>query len=215
MSASTEPHPTSTGATVGAPWGLLVEFADQDSLLRAAARVRDAGYSKWDCHTPFPVHGLDRAMGIKPTILPWIVFGGGLTGCLSGLLLQLYTNGVLLPFSLYQSSNPLLSEILNPFVPSGYDYIVSGKPVFSVPANIPVIFELTVLLSAFGAFFGTWGLSRLPTWWHPVFQSSRFKRATDDRFFLSIEAADPHYDRDRTRNLAEGLGGLGVEELEA
>lgn len=215
MSATTE-HPAPEASTsAAAPWGLLVEFADQDALLRAAAKVRDAGYVKWDCHTPFPVHGLDKAMGIKPTILPWIIFGGGLTGCLTGLILQLYGNGVILPFSLYQASSPVLSELVNPFLPSGYDYIVSGKPIYSVPANIPVIFELTVLLSAFGAFFGTWGLSRLPQWWHPVFQSARFKRSTDDRFFLSIEAADPAYDRIRTRNLAEGLGGVAVEELEA
>lgn len=200
---------------VSTHWGLLVEFADQDALMRAAEKVRDAGFQKWDCHTPFPVHGLDKAMGVKPTILPWIVLGGGLTGFTAGIILQLYTNGVILPFSVYQSSNPIIADLLSPFVPSGYDYITSGKPIFSVPANIPVIFELTVLLSAFGAFFGMLGLNRLPQWHHPVFQSARFKRATNDRFFISIEAADPLYERERTKRLAETLGGSAVEELEA
>lgn len=194
--------------------GLLVEFKDQDALCRAAEKVRDAGFTKWDCHTPFPVHGLDKAMGMKPTILPWLVLGGGLTGGLIGLGLQLYTNGIVLPFTLYQADNALVSELASPFLPSGYDYVVSGKPIFSVPANIPVVFELTVLLSAFAAFFGQFLLSGLPQFFHPVFASERFKRASNDRFFISIEAKDPRYDRVRTRALADSLGGT-VEELEA
>jgi hypothetical protein len=195
-------------------WGLLVEFHDQDALMTAAARVRDAGFTKWDCHTPFPVHGLDKAMGIKPTILPWIVLGGALTGLCAGIFLQHYANGIVLPFSAYQSESFVLSEVIAPFIPSGYDYVVSGKPVFSTPAFIPVIFELTVLLGAFGAFFGNFGLNMLPQFFHPVFQSERFKRATDDRFFISIEAADKTYDRKKTRELVDSLGGH-VEELEA
>ena len=195
-------------------WGLLVEFQDQDTLMAAAAKVRDAGFTKWDCHTPFPVHGLDKAMGIKPTILPWIVFGGGLTGLLTGIFLQHYANGIVLPFTLYQSDHVVLSEVIAPFLPSGYDYVVSGKPIFNTPAFIPVIFELTVLLSAFGAFFGHFALSMLPQFFHPVFQSERFKRATDDRFFISVEAKDPLYERKKARALADSLGGH-VEELEA
>ncbi len=194
--------------------GLLVEFADPDALVRAAEKVRDAGFSKWDCHTPFPVHGLDKAMGIKPTILPWLVLGGGLTGCTAGLILQAYTNGVELPFSIYQSTSGFVSEVLSPFLPSGYAYVTSGKPVYSIPANIPIMFELTILLSAFAAFFGMLGLNGLPRFFHPVFASERFRRASNDRFFISIEAVDPKYDRNRTRAFADSLGGA-VDVLEA
>ena len=189
--------------------GMLVEFDSEESLKAGCARVRDAGYSKWDAHTPYPVHGLDQAMGVKATILPWLVFGGGLTGAMVGLGLQLYTNGIELPFSVSST----LGSVVDPFLPSGYPYVVSGKPVFSVQANIPVIFELTILLSAFGAFFGMWGLNLLPRFHHPVFFSERFKRATQDRFFISIEAGDPLFDRERTRRLATALGGTFVEEL--
>jgi hypothetical protein len=211
--------PATAPAILGTPkphvhWGLLVEFQDQDALLAAAAKVRDAGFARWDCHTPFPVHGLDKAMAIKPTILPWIALGGALTGFCAGIFLQHYANGIVLPFSLYQNDHFVLSEVLAPFLPSGYDVVTSGKPIFSTPAFIPIIFELTVLLGAFGAFFGQFALSMLPQYYHPVFQSERFKRATDDRFFISIEAADPVYDRKKSRELADSLGGH-VEELEA
>lgn len=214
MSASTTAPETAPVAVVPQHLGVLIEFADPDALTRAAEKVRDAGFTKWDCHTPFPVHGLDKAMGIKPTILPWIVFGAGATGTLGGLILQLYTNGIELPFSMLQSTTGLVSEVLSPFLPSGYPYVVSGKPVFSVPANIPIAFETTVLLSAFAAFFGMLALNGLPRFFHPVFASERFRRATNDRFFISIEAVDPKYDRKRTRELADSLGGT-VDELEA
>ncbi len=187
--------------------GCLIEFETDRSLMAACQKVRDAGYSDWDAHTPYPVHGLDEAMGIKPTILPWIVLGGGLTGCTIGLILQLYTNGILLPFSLGDVA------LLDPFLPSGYPFVVSGKPVFSVQANIPVAFELTILLSAFASFFGMWLLNRLPRFYHPVFHSARFRRATQDRFFISIEATDALWDEERTVALARSLGGAHVELL--
>ena len=98
-------------------------------------------------------------------------------------------------------------------LPSGYQFITSGKPVFSVPANIPVTFELTILFSAFASFFGMWILNKLPQFNHAVFASTRFRRATCDRFFISFETADPLYDAGRTRTFAETLGGSYVEEL--
>lgn len=196
--------------------GLLVEFESADQLCLAAAKVRDAGYTAWDCHTPYPVHGLDDAMGIKPTILPWISFGGGITGCTLGLVLTSYTNGWALPFSLMQSDNVIIRDLLSPFLPSGYPYVVSGKPIgiYSVTAFIPVMFELTILLAAIGAFLAVWGLSRMPRYHHPVFTSNRFRRASSDRYFISIEAADPQYDKVGTRLMLEGLGGTHIEELE-
>ena len=192
--------------SAGESLGFLIEFETEETLKTACESVRDAGYSSWDAHTPYPVHGLDEAMGIRPTILPWIVFFGGLTGCMTGLILQAYTNGITLPFSLQ-------GTLIDPFLPSGYPYITSGKPVFSVPANIPVAFELTILLSAFGAFFGMWGLNQLPRFHHPVFSSERFRRSTQDRYFISIESTDPLFDRDRTLAFAQRLGGSHLEEL--
>jgi hypothetical protein len=183
-------------------YGLAAEFDSPGAILHAAEAVRDAGYRWWDCHTPFPVHGLDRAMGMRATILPWIVLGGGMTGGLTGLALQWFTNATGFDFWL--------------LVPvRGYEFLVSGKPFFSFPAFIPVIFELTILLSALTAVFGMILLNGLPRWYHPVFKSRRFLRASDDRFFVVIEACDPKYSPAKTRQLLESLHPLSVEELEA
>jgi hypothetical protein len=171
-------------------WGLLAEFEDPDVLLSAASEVRNAGYTRWDVHTPFPVHGMDRAMGVKRTILPWIVLLGGLAGCGLALFLQWYTNAF------------------------DYPFLISGKPYFSLPAFIPVTFELTVLLAALAAVFGMLILNLLPEYYHPVFKSERFRRVTTDRFFIVIEARDPLFDRKRTTAFLESLDGLAVEPLE-
>lgn len=157
--------------------GLLAEFDNVDDFLDGCVKVRDAGYTRWDSHTPFPVHGVEEAMGIRMTILPWIVLGGGLAGLGIALLMQWWMNAV------------------------DYPYLISGKPYFSLPANIPVCFELTVLLSAFAAFFSVLGLNLLPQLYHPLFRNERFKRATDDRFFIAVDAADPAFNEDRTRAL--------------
>lgn len=173
----------------GGCYGYLVSFASVEQLLQAAARVRDAGYTRWDAHTPFVVHGLDKAMGIRPTILPYLVFGGGLTGAVCGILLQWFTNA------------------------HDYPFLISGKPIFSLPANIPVAFETTVLFSAITALVGMLALNLLPQLSHPLHGSRSFKRATDDRFFISIEARDPIFDPAATRELLESLGGSAVEEV--
>jgi len=171
-------------------YGFLVEFDNVDDLVRGAEAVRDAGYTVWDAHTPFVVHGLDRAMGIKPTILPLLVLGGGATGLAGGLALQWWTNAV------------------------NYPFLISGKPLFSLPANIPVAFETTILIAALPALVGMLGLNRLPQLYHPLFNSSRFRKATDDRFFISIESADPLFEAETTREFLEGLDGrLSLEEV--
>ncbi len=118
--------------------GILAEFADPDTLVSAARSVREAGLKRWDSHSPFPVHGIDGAMGIRPTILPWLVLGAGITGALVALLMQWWTNTVDYPMN------------------------ISGKPLFSLPANIPVTFELIILFSALTAFFGVLVLNGLP-----------------------------------------------------
>jgi hypothetical protein len=169
---------------------ILAEFDSVDAILAAAEKVRDAGYKRWDVHAPFPVHGIDDAMGIKPTILPWLVLGGGITGCIGGLALAWYTNAFEYPF------------------------LISGKPQFSLPANIPVVFETTVLLSAFGAVFGMLGLNRLPWHYNPLFRKKGFSRVTNDRFVVVIEATDPLFDTQRTTELLNSLSPICVEEVE-
>jgi len=171
-------------------WGYLVEFDTPAALLEAAERVRDAGYTRWDAHTPFPVHGLNDAMGLQPTRLPYLVFGAGLSGALIGLGLQYYTNAF------------------------DYKMLISGKPYFSLPANIPVIFELTILFAALTAFVGMIVLNGLPAWYHALFTSRRFRRVTADRFCISVESADPRFDGERTRAFLDSLGGLAVEPVE-
>ena len=174
----------------GRLYGYLVGFDKVDELLVGAAKVRDAGYTRWDAHTPFVIHGLDAAMGIKKTILPYIVFGAGLTGTLAGILLQWWTNAV------------------------DYPFLISGKPLFSLPANIPVAFETTILFAAISTLIGMLALNGLPQLTHPLFSNRSFKRVTDDRFFISIEARDPLFDPETTRELLESVSGQPVEEIE-
>jgi len=199
MSAS---DTTTSSPLPGEPktWGLMAEYSDVGRLLTAAEQIRDAGYQRWDCYTPFPVHGLDRAMGLKTTVLPWIVLMAGLTGCTTALLLQFYVN------------TPHLATAVTGVL-SSYPLVFSGKPYWSLPANIPVIFELTVLFSALATFFGLWGLNRLPRYHHPAFGNVRFKRVTDDTFFIIIEVSDRNFDLARTRELLAGSGSVAVEEV--
>lgn len=181
-------------------WGVMAEFHDVDHLLPAAMACRDRGFTRWDAYTPFPVHNLDKAMGVRPTILPWIVLVCGLTGLSLGLFLVWWTNA-----STVEQAPTFLQ---------GYPFIISGKPIFSLPANIPVIFELTILLSAFGAVFGMLGLNRLPQLHHPLFHKPRFARVTDDRMFIAIEADDPKFNRDEVHRLFASLGATAVEDVE-
>ena len=167
--------------------GLMGEFTDVDSVLNAAAHMRDAGFQRWDVHTPFPVHGMDHAMGIRPTILPWLCLGAGLTGLASGLALQWYANV------------------------AAYPFLVSGKPLISLPAWIPVTFEMTILFSALTAVFGMLGLNRLPMLYNPLFKNRRFRRVTNDRFFVVIDASDPNFDREKTEQMLVELGASAVE----
>jgi hypothetical protein len=138
--------------------GLLAEYESPAALKSAAEKVRNAGFRDWDTFSPFPVHGIDGAMGIKPTILPWLVLGGGIAGCSLALGFQWWANGI------------------------DYPFIISGKPFWSVPANIPITFELTVLFASLTAVFGMLGLNKLPLPAHPLDLSKRFDRATNDRF---------------------------------
>ncbi len=181
-------------------WGYLAEYETPGEILHAAEQVRDAGFTKWDCFTPFPVHGLDNAMGIRKTILPWIVLCMGLTGLTIAITLQWYVN------SPYTQSASL-------YVLSGYPLTISGKPYWSLPANVPVMFELTVLFSALTTFYGLWTLIRLPRFHHPVFSVARFRRVTDDRFFLLVEAADEKFEAGVSRTLLERTHPSAIDEV--
>jgi mono/diheme cytochrome c family protein len=169
--------------------GIVAEFDSVDTLLAACRRVRDAGYVKTDAFTPFPVHGIEKALGIKPTHLPWIVLIAGLIGTTTALTMQIWMNSI------------------------DYPYIISGKPYISLPAFMPVAFELTVLFSSFGAFFGMWALNGLPRFSNPVFTDPRFDRVTDDKFFLYIDSKDERYDEQGVKRLFGELGSPYVQTV--
>ncbi len=171
-------------------YALLAEFESVNETLRACERVRDAGFRHWDAFTPFPVHGMNDAMGIKQTRLPLLVLGAGLTGMATGFLLQWWMNA------------------------HNYPILVSGKPFMGIPGNIPVVFELTILFSAIAAFVGMLAMNNLPMLHHPIFKSERFRQVTTDRFFIAIEASDPKFDEARTADFLREIGGLSVERVE-
>ncbi|MFA9477587.1 DUF3341 domain-containing protein [Phycisphaerales bacterium AB-hyl4] len=170
-------------------YALLAEFEDVDGVKSAAHALKGEGYRLFDVHSPFPIHGLDHDLNITPTILPWIVLGGGLTGMAAGLVLTIWTQSI------------------------DYPFLVSGKPLNSMPAWIPIVFELTILLSAFGAVFGMLVLNKLPLLSQPLLQNERFRRATDDRFFITVLTTDKHYDRQGTAEFLEKQGAAAVEAV--
>lgn len=175
--------------------GLLAQFDDPDSLVHACDQARQDGYKAMDAYSPFPVHGIDPALGIKRTILPFIVLAIALGGCVVGLGMQYYTN----------------AADWSPLFP-GYAFKISGKPYFSLPANIPVTFEVIVLSSAFATFLGMWFLNKLPMLANPLHRVSRFKRATNDKFFLMIETRDPKFDRGQTESQLNEWGAVAIDE---
>ena len=171
-------------------YGILAEFDSTAAALHAAEKVRDAGFRRWDVFTPFPVHGMDRAMGLKNSKVGWFSFLGGVTGYTSGMLMIWYMNA--------------------------FDYAipVGGKPMFSPFYAFPPSYELTILLGSFGAILGMLFLNRLPRLHHPLLKHRRFARVTHDGFFIVIEASDPKYSEIDTRKLLESAGGRHIEEVE-
>lgn len=160
-------------------YGLLAEFEESDRLVAAARAAHEDGYRNMDAYTPFPVEHLAEAIGFRTTRLPWLIFGGGVVGCLGGFLLQYWVSV------------------------SAYPEDIGGRPLNSWPSFIPVTFELTVLLAALTAVCGMLGLNGLPMPYHPLFNVPRFAQASRDRFFLCIEARDPRFDQEKTRRFLE------------
>ncbi|MDP7008879.1 MAG: DUF3341 domain-containing protein [Phycisphaerales bacterium] len=183
-------------------YGLAAEFSTTPSIYHAAEKVKEAGYKWFDCLVPFPVHGLDRAMGVKMTILPILVFFGGLTGFIAACVLQIFTNS--LEIDLWA---------LIPVV--GYQFDVSGKPLLGPAAFVPVAFEMTVLFAALTAVFGTLFLNKLPMFYHPTLKHPALARATDDRFYLVIEACDPKFSKSEVEAFLNSLEPESIIELDA
>jgi hypothetical protein len=172
-------------------FGYVAEFSSATDLYHAAEKVRDAGFRRWDVHTPYPIHGMDHAMGLGKSWLSAIVLIGGITGSSVALFLQFFTQ-----VSLYPT-------------------VVQDKPinVFTLPAFFPVTFELTILLAAFATLFGLLSIIMLPRWNHPLFNSSLFSKFSNDGFLMVIESRDPKFKREKTKELLEEIGAGKIEEV--
>jgi len=183
-------------------YGYLAEFSSPKELYHAAEKIRDAGFAKWDAHSPYPIHGMDAAMGLGRSRLPWFVFFGGLTGFCTAFFLA----------SMTQTN--VFGRLFS-WLPGGMPYptIVQAKPddITTTPAFFPVMFELTILLSAFATLFGVLGLMKLPRLNHPLFESETFARFSDDGFFISIESDDPLCDPSATLDLLTSIGAQQIE----
>lgn len=172
------------------PYGIIAEFENPADTIHAATKIRDEGFRKWDVFTPFPVHGLDKAMGIRNSKVGWFSFIGGVTGYTGGMLMIWWMNAV------------------------NYPILIGGKPMFSPFGAFPPCYELTILLGAFGSLGGMLFLNRLPRLHHPLLKHRRFALATHDRFFVVIETSDPKYSETGTRKLLESLGSPRIEMVE-
>jgi hypothetical protein len=173
-------------------YGILARFPNPETLVSAARQVTEAGYRSLDAYTPFPVEDLSEALRLKPSRLPFAVLAGGIIGGLLGYFMQYFATVVWLPLN------------------------IGGRPLNSWPAYIPITFELTILLAAFGGVIGLFIVTRFPQPYHPVFNVEDFqKHGSQDGFYLGIEAGDPKFDMTETRKFMEKLGAILVEDIEA
>lgn len=170
--------------------GLVAVFDHPGEILHAAEKVRDAGFKRWDVITPFPIHGMDQAMGMGRSKVPFFAFIGGTCGFFGGMLMIAWMNAIDFPL------------------------VVHGKPFFSPFVAFPVSYELTILLASFGSIIGMFLLNKLPMHYHPVLKWDKAHYGSDDKFLLIVEAADPKFDGKRTREMLASLGGTEIEELE-
>jgi hypothetical protein len=172
-----------------AVYGLMAEFDSPTALVEAATKARLAGYRRMDAYSPIPIEELSEALGLRRSRLPLIVLLGGILGGLAGYTLEYWTQAIAYPLN------------------------IGGRPFHSWPQFIPVTFETTVLGAALSAFVGMWALNGLPQPYHPVFNVPEFARASTDRFFLCIEAADPRFDRNATWRFLQDLKPVGVSDV--
>lgn len=170
-------------------FGVAAEFETPEALVAAAKRTREAGYTKVDAYTPFPIHGLSDLLDFRDERVPIMMFIGGAIGAFLGFLLQVWTNAI------------------------DYPVNVGGKPLIGYPAFIPVTFECTVLLSALTGAIGMFALNGLPRPYDPMFNMKGFERASQDRFFLCVESDDPNFNIEEITNLLESTGSTNVEAV--
>jgi hypothetical protein len=173
----------------GDRYGLLGEFEDPAVVVAAAGRLRAAGYKCLDAFSPYPVDGLAEALGRRWNWVPLLALLGGLGGGAAGYGLQYWVAVIQYPLN------------------------VGGRPLHSWPAFIPITFEMTILGAAVAAGLGMLALNRLPQPHHPLFNVEAFARASEDRFFLLVEARDRRFDAHRTQRLLLGLGALVVHDV--
>jgi hypothetical protein len=168
---------------------ILAEFRNPKELTDVAKKMVNSGYSKFDTFSPFPIHGMDKAMNLKKSKLGWIVLVHGILGFTLAVGMMYYMSVIDYPLN------------------------ISGKPFFNAPAWVPITFELTVLLSAFGAVFGMFFLNGLPKLHNPLFNVERFKKATDDGFFACIEADDDLFEAEKVKTLFLEAGATHIDEV--
>jgi hypothetical protein len=170
-------------------FGYLCEVDNPKDLLDLSKKVYHAGYIKFDTYTPFPVHGIDKAMGIPLSRVPYLSLIGCLIGLTGAIALQVWTNGFDYPIAL------------------------SGKPFVALPAFVPVTFELTILFTAFFTVFGMFAINKLPQWNQPIFNNESIKKATCSGFFLAISSDDKNFDIEKTKLFLERSGGKNIEAI--
>ena len=172
-------------------FGIGAQFASARALFEAAQKVRDAGFKRWDVHSPYPIHGMDAAMGLPGSKVSLFSLIGGCCGSLAAFTLVYYTSAI------------------------EYNLVVQGKPYFAFEPTFPVFFELTILLTAFFTVGSMLVLNLMPRFNHPVFEWDRFEQVTDDGFFLVVEASDPLFSETETSELLRSLGGEHITRIEA
>lgn len=180
-------YKTPAGETV---YGMMAEFATPADVYHAAEKFRDAGFKHWDLYSPFPIHGIDEAMGLKTSRVPLLTGLIGLGGAGVGFLFQYWVSVF------------------------GYATVVQGKPIGAWQAFVPVTFEIGVLFTAFTALISMLAFNTLPMWYHPLFKKARFLRVSDDRFVICVESRDPNFDPAKTRQMFESAKGYNIDLVE-
>lgn len=173
-------------------YGLVAQYETPEALVKAAERIRDAGYTHTDALTPFPVHGIVDALGIPRSRMAGLVLTGALIGCAAGFGLQYWLSCI------------------------QYPHVTSGRPFFSWPNFVPVIFECTVLFAGLTAFIGMLVRNNLPRPYHPVFAAPRVEDATTSKFMIVVEATDPRFNLAATQEFLRKTGAtyVGVAPFE-
>jgi hypothetical protein len=170
-------------------FGLAAEFDSAEGVLEAAKKIHAAGYRRAEAYTPYAVHGLADVFSDERSGMPTIVMGGAMIGAIGGFFMLWFANVI------------------------SYHWNIGGRPPNSWPAFIPITFELGVLGAGLSATFGMFIMNRLPQPYHPMFNLPAFEEATRNRFFICIQANDPHFDLETTKAFLQSLGALAVSEV--